>query len=229
MNAARQHQPPPFLMKSDYAYAELRRRILDGELPPGTRLLLRPLAAELGISVMPVRDAIRLLERDGLVTSKNHRGATVTTISRETVMELVSIRMWLEILAVREATPRHDAGTLAQVERALAEAERAAASGSALAYAQANRAVHEALEAPAPAGLRQLIDEIWDRFWQERRRMSLFVLVPERIAGAEAEHREIFDAIHRGDADAAVKAMAVHRDSSVAAWGGALAEPGPRE
>jgi len=58
-----------FLTKTDYAYTELRRRILDGELAPGERLLLRQLAEELGISVMPVRDAIRLLERDGLVTS----------------------------------------------------------------------------------------------------------------------------------------------------------------
>ena len=50
----------PFLTKGELVYNELRRRILEGELPPGTRLLLRPLAAELAVSVMPVRDAVRL-------------------------------------------------------------------------------------------------------------------------------------------------------------------------
>jgi DNA-binding GntR family transcriptional regulator len=222
VSAAGQEQPP-FLTKRDYAYVELRRRILDGALAPGARLLLRPIAEALGVSVMPVRDAIRLLERDGLVTVENHRGATVTRIPRETVVESVGIRMWLEVLAVREATPRHGAPTLAAAERALADAERAAAE-HALAYAQANRAVHRALEAPAPDTLRQLIEELWDRFWQVRRSMSLFVLAPQRIEEAEREHREIFEAVRRGDADAAAHAMALHRDNSLAAWDLALRE-----
>jgi DNA-binding GntR family transcriptional regulator len=226
--SAARHEHPPFLTKRDYAYAELRRRILDGELPPGTRLLLRPIAEKLSVSVMPVRDAIRLLERDGLVTVENHRGAAVTQISRETVVESVGIRMWLEVLAVREAVPRHTARTLAAAQRSLAEAERAAARGHALAYAHANRAVHEALEAPAPEPIRQLIDELWDRFWQVRRSMSLFVLAPQRITQAEAEHREIYDAIRSGDPDSAADAMVAHRDKSLAAWEAALADPSLR-
>jgi DNA-binding GntR family transcriptional regulator len=221
VSVARQEQPP-FLTKRDYAHVELRRRILDGALAPGTRLLLRPIAEELGVSVMPVRDAIRLLERDGLVTVENHRGATVTQIPRETVVESVGIRMWLEVLAVREATPSHTAQTLATAERALGEAEGAAASGQPLAYAHANRAVHRALEAAAADPLRQLIEELWDRFWQVRRSMSLFVIAPQRIAAAESEHREIFEAIRSGDAEAAARAMAVHRDNSLAAWETAL-------
>src|ERR671937_118740 len=145
VSTARQEQPP-FLTKSEYAYAELRKRILDGRLQPGARLLLRPLAHELGVSVMPIRDAIRLLERDGLVTVHNHRSATVTEIERTAVVDSVGIRMWLEILAIREATPRHTARTLAAAERALADAARAASAGKPLAYARANRAVHTAFE-----------------------------------------------------------------------------------
>jgi DNA-binding GntR family transcriptional regulator len=227
VSAARQDQPP-FLTKREYAYAELRRRILDGQLPPGARLLLRPLANELGVSVMPIRDAIRLLERDGLVTVHNHRGATVTEIARDAVVESVGIRMWLEILAIREATPHHTAGTLAAAERALADAARAAAAGKPLAYARANRAVHTALEAPAPASLRTLIDEMWDRLWQARRSLSLFVLDPRRITGAETDHREIYDAIVRGDADAAATAMEAHRERSLAAWHAAPEHPQSR-
>jgi DNA-binding GntR family transcriptional regulator len=227
VSAARQDQPP-FLTKRDYAYAELRQRILDGRLAPGSRLLLRPLADELGVSVMPVRDAIRLLERDGLVTVHDHRGAAVTEIARDAVVESVGIRMWLEVLAVREAAPRHTTRTLAVAERALADAARAARSGS-LAYARANRAVHAALEAPAPESLRTLIDDMWDRLWQARRSLSLFVLDPDRIAGAERDHREIYEAIVRGDPEAAAAAMAAHRERSLAAWHAAPDHPPARK
>jgi DNA-binding GntR family transcriptional regulator len=217
VSAIRQDQPP-FLTKSEYAYAELRRRILDGRLPAGARLLLRPLADELGISVMPIRDAIRLLERDGLVTVQNHRSTTVTEIARDAVVESVGIRMWLEVLAVREATPRHTARTLAAAERALADAEGTAVTGTPLDYARANRAVHTAFEEPAPEALRALIDELWDRMWQARRSLSLFVLDPGRIEGAQKEHREIYEAIARGDAEGAAAAMAAHREHSLDAW-----------
>lgn len=213
-----------FLTKSDYAYTELRRRILDGELAPGSRMLLRPLADELGVSVMPVRDAIRLLERDGLVATKSHRGATVTGISRDAIIDAISMRMWLEILALREATPRHTAETLEVAELALVQAEHAAATGEGIAYTRANRVVHEALEAPASLALRQLIHELWDKLWQARRRMSLFVLSSDRIVGAEAEHRELFDAVRRRDADDAADVMARHRESTLSAWDNVLDE-----
>src|SRR5207245_6146394 len=58
----------PFLTKSDYTYKELRRRIIEGELAPGTRILLRPMAEQLGLSVMQVRGAIELPARNGLVS-----------------------------------------------------------------------------------------------------------------------------------------------------------------
>jgi DNA-binding GntR family transcriptional regulator len=167
---------------------------------------------------MPIRDAIRLLERDGLVTVNSHRGATVTEIERDEVVESVGIRMWLEILAVREATPHHTARTLAVAERALADAERTAATGKALEYARANRAFHTALEAPARESLRTLIDELWDRMWQARRSLSLFALDPGRIAGAQKEHRELYEAVAHGDAGTAAAAMAEHRERSLAAW-----------
>lgn len=215
---------PTFLTKADYAYTELRHRIIDGDLPPGSRMLLRPLAEELGVSVMPVREAIRLLERDGLVTTASHRGATVTGISRHEIIDAISIRMWLEILALQEATPLHTRETLAVAERALLEAERAASTGEGIAYTRANRAVHEALEAPASAAVRQLVDELWNRLWQARRRMSLFVLSADRIVGAEAEHRELFDAVRRRDTDAATAIMARHRESTLTAWDAVLSE-----
>ena len=212
------------LSKSDYAYQELRRRILDDQIPPGTRLLLRPLAEELGLSVMPVRDALRILEGDGLVTLESHRGATVTKISKEAILQTIGMRMWMEILAVREATPLHTAASLRRIEKIHENAEKAMTEGDGLAYTNANRRLHEAIEAPAPEPIRQLIRDLWERLWQTRRRMALFVTLPHRIPEAQAEHAQIVQAVVAGDVEAAGAAMERHRTSTLEAWGEALAD-----
>lgn len=211
------------LTKSDYAYQELRRRIIEDEIPPGTRLLLRPLADELGLSVMPVRDALRMLEGDGLVTLESHRGATVTSISKDAILQTISMRMWLEVLAVREAAPRHTDDSLAAVDRALAEAGEAMDAGDGLAYTHANRRLHEAMEEPAPAPLTELIGDQWERLWQTRRRMALFALLPESIPQAQREHGDVTAALHERDAEAAGAAMERHRLSTLGNWERALA------
>jgi DNA-binding GntR family transcriptional regulator len=210
------------LTKSEFAYQELRRRIVDAKLAPGTRLLLRPLAEELGLSVMPVRDALRMLEADGLVTLESHRGATVTQVPREQVLQIIGMRMWLEILAVREAVPLHTPATLKRVEKFMADAEQAMQTGDARAYTRANRALHGAIEAPAPEPLRELVHDLWERLWQTRRRTALFEVLPDRIPGAQRDHRALVKALRKGDAAAAGAAMERHRESTLNAWVEAL-------
>src|SRR5260370_42428871 len=81
------------LTKSTFAYHEMRRMIMEGEIEPGTRLLLRDIADRLSLSIQPIRDAIKMLERDGLGDTESHRGAVVTQISGETLTELIGVRM----------------------------------------------------------------------------------------------------------------------------------------
>jgi DNA-binding GntR family transcriptional regulator len=212
------------LTKSTFAYHELRRMILEGEIDPGTRLLLRDIADRLGLSIQPIRDAIKMLERDGLVDTESHRGAMVTQISSVAITELIGIRMWLEILAVEEAVPSHTPETVNAVREALDVAEyELARGGSGLAYSEANRRLHEAIESPAPALLRQLIADSWEHLWRERRRMSLFALEPARSSSAQREHVAIVSALTDGDAAGAAQAMARHRESTLKAWQKALA------
>jgi DNA-binding GntR family transcriptional regulator len=206
------------LTKSEYAYQELRRRILNDQIAPGERLLLRPLADELGLSVMPVRDALRMLEGDGLVTLESHRGATVTEIPKDTVLQTIGMRMWLEVLAVKEATPRHTDASLAVVERWLGEAEKAMKAQDGLEYTRANRGLHEAIEAPAPEPVKALVRDLWERLWQTRRRVALFVMQPQLMPEAQREHEAIVAAMRAGDADAAGEAMERHRSSTLAGW-----------
>jgi DNA-binding GntR family transcriptional regulator len=215
------------LTKSEYAYQELRRRILEDELAPGERLLLRPLADELGLSVMPVRDALRMLEGDGLVTLESHRGATVTDISRDAVLETISARMWLEVLAVREAALTHTDASMRAVEKAIKATRTAAERSDGAAFTRANRQLHEAIEAPASDTLKELIRELWERLWQVRRRVALYTTVPERIPEAQAEHEALVEGLRKRDSDAAGAAMEQHRRETLRAWEDALppAEP----
>jgi DNA-binding GntR family transcriptional regulator len=216
---------PIFGTKSDYAYQRLREMIAEGELAPGSRLVLRQLAETFGLSEMPVREALRMLQRDGLVEFQSHRGATVVSISKEFVIEGVSMRMWLQILAVEEAVPLHTAKTLAAARRELERGDEAAASGDGLEFSRRNRLFHTAIEAPAGELLRTTISELWDRVWEARRTLSLFVLEPAQSAVAQAEHLALMDTVTAGDAVAAGAAMARHRESSLAGWHHALGQP----
>lgn len=211
------------LTKSTFAYHEMRRMILEGELEPGQRLVLRDIAGQLGLSIQPIRDAIKMLERDGLVDSESHRGAVVTQISGNTILELIAVRMWLEILATEQAVPAHTPGSIQAVQEALETADTELARGGGLAYSQANRRLHEAIEAPASPLVRQLISDSWEHLWRERRRMSLFELEPTAGPAAQREHVAIITALASGDATSAAQAMARHRDSTLAAWRKALA------
>jgi DNA-binding GntR family transcriptional regulator len=211
------------LTKSTYAYQELRRMILEGQLLPGERLLLRNLADGLDLSIQPIRDAIKMLERDGLVETESHRGAAVTEISGSTVVELISVRMWLEILAVEQAVPLHDAKSVEVVEAALEDAGATIDSaGDGLDYSSANRRLHEAIEAPAPAQARNLISETWDHMWRVRRQMSLFTLETTAAPTAQREHERLVAAIKRRDVEGAVSAMTKHRDSTLKHWESAV-------
>jgi DNA-binding GntR family transcriptional regulator len=211
------------MTKTEYAYAELRRRIVHGEMSAGTRLRLRQLADELNLSEMPIREALRLLQRDGLISFESHRGATVTDVSAEQVIDRISVRMWLEVLATEDASTQHTPKALTAMGSALDRADAAAKAENWTRYTRENRTFHELVEEPASEFLRALIAAEWDRVWQARRQFSLFVMRPARMQQAQAEHRAIYDGLCAGDPGAAVAAMTEHRRHTLEAWRQAFA------
>lgn len=214
------------MTKRGYAEARLREMILSGSLPPGTRLRLRPLASELGVSVMPVRDALRALEAEGLVEMVDHGGTRVSNISREEILETLSLRSWLEIHAVREAATRHTTKSIAEMREVLDGGKVAVEAQDGLAFSHANRRFHELIEAGAGSLVTELIGDLWNRLWQARRQASLFITVPERMAPAHEEHEAIFNAVAAGDPDAAAASMERHRTETLRAWETALTRSG---
>ena len=102
----------------------IRGRILGGELLPGTRLAEERLSEEMGISRMPVREALRALAAEGMVTLEPRRGASVTLYTDQQVRELVEVRATLEALNAKLAAIRHDPAQIAELRRILAEGAR---------------------------------------------------------------------------------------------------------
>jgi DNA-binding GntR family transcriptional regulator len=109
-------QGPTPNLKSQAIYVALRERILSDDIAPGTRLVMRDVANEYAASDIPVREALRMLERDGLVETVPYRGATVTKLTAKEVEETYFIRAHLESIATGLAAERMTGAELAQLD-----------------------------------------------------------------------------------------------------------------
>jgi DNA-binding GntR family transcriptional regulator len=183
--------------KTDYAYDILRRTILDGTLKPGERLRLSHIAKELDLSEMPVREALRLLQRDGLVALHLHRGAEVARLSFQHAWDIEEVRLQLEARACLSAAPFHDATSYARLRSLLAEMD--AVPDQPVPLARINRNFHTELMSRAPnTFLREHVQELWDRAWQFSS-ASFFDFMPRRMAQLPIEGRIIVDCIRACD------------------------------
>ncbi|MBI2237294.1 MAG: GntR family transcriptional regulator [Actinobacteria bacterium] len=220
---------PPFETKSEWVYARLREMITRGEFRSGERLRLSQLARRFRTSEMPVREALRMLQRDGLVDMESHRGATVARVTWERVYEAVMIRMHLEVLAAREAIAHHNAETLGAIEELLRRMDHTAERNRVLEYSEANRRFHTLLYEPCPYGLlKEEIQSLWDAMWRTRSQ-SLFRLSPERMAGAQREHWALFRALKRRDPGRVTALAEEHMLRTLEAWKRALERAAPLE
>src|SRR6476469_4525078 len=109
-----------FSSKSDVAYHELRRMILSGELAAGSRLAQYVLAERLGMSITPLREAIRRLNSEGLIELDNHKDARVSTISAPEARELFEVRLALDPAAVELAAERRTEDDIALMRTTVA-------------------------------------------------------------------------------------------------------------
>jgi len=132
-----------FETAEEYAHAQLRELILSGELPGGTKLQQNELADRLGVSRMPVRQAIVRLENEGLVVQRPNRGAFVTLLGPEGILELFEMRSVLEGLALRLAAPQMRAEEQAEIRRLIGVMD--SAGGDVSVWIQRHDDLHEFL------------------------------------------------------------------------------------
>jgi DNA-binding GntR family transcriptional regulator len=193
---------------------ELRRSILTNRRRPGDRLIEDRLSEELGVSRIPVREALRVLAGEGLVEVQPRRGASVADISPEVARDLVEVRATLEGLNARLAARHHDPAIVEELRRVLKEGNRAARSKNVDDLVRLNGEFHDKL---AEAGRNSIL---WDIMRTLRERTSLvFAANTARRAGQDwDEHSKILAAVIEGDEDlAAMLAMRhVHRAAEAA-------------
>lgn len=187
---------------SRQAYEELRRTILRGDLAPGTKLVVRPLAEELGLSPTPVKAALAALETEGLVRAVPNRGYFVQTFDEAAIREICAFRAALDRLAAELAAEQPGHETLAAtLGRNLRQQRAAVRRADTQAYADLNNQFHQAVwEA---AGNRRLAEAAANLAGQVRLLVNSSVQGPGRPGQSLKEHQAILDALMAGDAASA--------------------------
>ncbi len=187
---------------------EIERRILQGELAPGAKLIEATLAEALGVSRGPVREAFRMLEEAGLVRQEKNRGVFVRSIPLDEAMEIFDLRAMMDEAVGRRLAQAIKPEQLREV-RAMVEAmEKAVKAGAADAYHLLNLAFHDKLV--GFAGNRKLTT-IYRRLINELSLFRRINLVDAKLLPISAgEHRAIVKAIASGDAEAAARSMRQH-------------------
>lgn len=182
----------------------LAERIIAGEIEPGARLRQDHVAEEFGASHVPVREAFRRLEAQGLAVSEPRRGVRVAAFDLAEVKEVAQMRAALEVLALRHAAPHLTAADLDAAEDA---ARACDASGDVRAFEEANRRFHRLIVTPCRmARLLATIDDLhaasarflfaaWRSNWEAR---------------TDHDHRAILTALRKGEVDGACAILARH-------------------
>lgn len=189
-------------------YETLREEILDGELAPGARLVLHELAARLGVSPIPVREALRLLERDDLVEVFPHKRVAVKALPIEEAIWASELRLILEPVAVRDAVPHLSKGQVAAAERAFAELKLWAASDQFTAFLASYAEFFDTIVAATPN--RRLVRSIAE-FRMVARRFRAVYRVDRIPQGVEEDLAAVLHAIEERDPEAAFVAVTEHR------------------
>ena len=189
------------------AYRHLKTRIMSADLPPGASLNELEIAAALGTSRTPVREAIRKLEQEGLVMRYPNRGAIVTKLSMTDVLEIWQLREILEPAACALAADRIDRDALARLEGAFLELRGQEMGPEAYeAFLRADVGLHGLIvDSTGNATLRSVLGMLNERIVQVR-----VVTSPARFQSAVAEHLAIVAALKARDAQEAMAAMRRH-------------------
>jgi DNA-binding GntR family transcriptional regulator len=198
--------PPRHQTKKDYVIEVLRAAILSGELEPGARVLQDELAERLEVSSTPVREALRQLVTEGILSYSPHKGVQVAEVKLNDVQGIYLIRGAVEALATRLAVPRLTRADVEQLQTIQANLESLVAEGELRALRKLNQEFHMLIYTAAGIPqLNQIIRNLWTQFpWD-----TLHV-IPGRAAMSALEHRQIILDIEHGDADAASQHMQAH-------------------
>lgn len=203
--------PPGLLDKTTISIQvaqELRRRILAGHYPQGIKLQQEQIAAELGVSRSPVREALGQLEAEGLVVLTPQKGAQVSPISRDEIAELFELRLLVEPHLIALAIPQMTEADLNKATAIISEMADVSLDG----WGDANWRLHETLYTPAGRpGMVKLLRRTHETIG---RYIRMQVMATNGRADAHREHKLILDACRKRDVGKAVALLREHIESA---------------
>ncbi|MEK6709582.1 MAG: GntR family transcriptional regulator [Nitrospinota bacterium] len=200
----------PYRTKKDMAYEQLRSDIVSGAIRPGERLILRELAARLGTSLLPVREAIQRLEVEGFVLSSPHVGARTAFPDLDRITETLTIRACLESLALRLSAPLMGEADFEALDRIIGDTEAACGRGETPELNRLNRTFHLRLFEPCPLPrLKKMILDLWDESSMSSN--LLYFFDPSRARQNLSEHRRLLRHLRKGDIKGAERILVLQR------------------
>ena len=188
-------------------YERLRDGILRGEIPAGETSQVA-LARDLGVGRTPLREALRMLQHEGLVISEPNRRLRVAGLTAEDAEELYIMRMSLEAAAVRITVPTLESDGIAELEGYTAQMNHYMSRLDHAGMRAPHHAFHARLVEAAGARVATLIAQLFDH--AERYRVAFGATTPEMWELRKAEHRAILDAAAEGDADLTARLLIEH-------------------
>ncbi|WP_416666345.1 GntR family transcriptional regulator [Egbenema bharatensis] len=202
----------------EQTYQALRTSILSGELLPGERLVETQLAEQLQVSRTPIREAMRQLQRDNLVTTDRGGGLRVTIISVADAMQLYDCRIALEKLSVQEACQNATAGQLETLESLVIQAEQLMEQpelrADSIRMLEIDYKFHQFIaESSGNRWLSTFLDQVFDKMSMLRVQTTRH---NPRVLEIRSEHRQIFESIAQRDSDRAIQSIQDHLVASKA-------------
>jgi len=196
----------------DVIAADLRKRILSGDLEEGELIRQELLAEEYDVSRMPIREALKRLDAEGLVVFQTNRGATVTKHTLEEIAEIFDIRMLLEVDLFKRSIPNMTEEDFAECEDVLEQMERSYKTGSVAEWGPLNELYHSKL---LEASGRKLTSDLLHRATtQSNRYVGMHIDQLEKSDNARADHRALLDLARAGDVSAAAAKLRSHIENT---------------
>lgn len=192
---------------------EIRQAIMTRRLKPGQWIRQLDIASRLGVSSVPVREALSTLEAEGQVVHERHRGYKVVELSSKQLEEIYLTRRLLENEVTRRAVPKVDAELVRLLDDSVVRMEHLAAIEDILRYAEANRDFHFLLF--ERAGLPKISSMI-EVLWQNSEAYRSLIAFPTWYKWAQEDHRKILEACKARDVAGAIDAQDEHRQNALA-------------
>jgi DNA-binding GntR family transcriptional regulator len=204
--------------KQEFVYQSLREGIMRGDLKPGERLRIEDIAQRLGVSPIPVREALHMLQSERLVENTPHVGATVAKISKASIIEVFTVMEGLELVATRTAAQRLTPANVQHLQSLLSAMDRAADANAHHEWSELNTTFHSAIvQMTGMPMLQEMTARVMNQ-WDRVRRYYLKDVLVFRLAQAQQEHHLIVQAMIDHEYEALARLVREHNQGALAAY-----------